>query len=514
MELSEQMRKMHQKLSQQLSARSTASAESTEEFPVDRRNQQLVPVLGMEKEFYLDITSDWYSKGTGTLEGIGKNDNGEPVCYVWVMGEVTAYNTNDGGVNFIEETTLTTDETPVRGKVNRTLAQNYADAFVKIYDIERQIFGEEPTEMIYDADTRIEDMGYLSDTAGIVNLIFFDIEHKGKGADTYGYFWSRDLLPNGEDFNKIWDAPYPDEYLIFKCSNEGNYLYINSYLSHDTGSMYDVIAHEFQHSISCNMKGLKQDLPDEGNNLFFAEMMSVAAEDLVFMAFPEITYSSPLYLDNYIPNFQTAYLKNGLEINAAESPLFYCADTMFINWLTRTYGVRLIKEILHNPYFDWEEILDAVKTVSGKIETQESLLRDFATSCFLGMDTENRGWFTSKPPVASDDECYCASQSYGYPLISYKLIGTNNKTTSGFQKDAADGVYNRKFPQDDDSYGNVYYKGFKIYDTNVIANLRPYGMMMHYIGYIKDSGDAVLYFSSDTNPSSDEKMYLVVYFKK
>lgn len=489
-------------------------------FPVDYRNKQINPVVGTtQKEFYLDVETEdaklqWYSKGTATLQAIGRNAQGKAICYAWVLGEVKGYDAA-GNELYTEETSFTEEETAPIGKVNRKLAQAYADAFVKIYDLDTTLMGNPPNKVFYDTEgnpNSLVDIDYLSDTSSIINLLFWDVRHQKEYATIAGYYWIKDLFPKKEDAKTITGtAPSPDSYTTY--SNAGNYLYINAYLSNDTGNILTTIAHEFQHMISRNMKGIENRTDTElgeANSTIFEEMMSVGTEDFVFMFFPEIHFNSDTGI-MYLPDYESLYHINGFEVSGdlvnQLYNLHYGAGFTFAAWFMRKFGVGTMYEITHNQKVDLDGILTGINKCTTTTETIESLLKQYAYD-LLPLKSETV-FSKPSPSLAPDNPHYCTAQSYGYPLIALNLKGTNNKDTTGFDETSEE--WKRKFNPPDAEYGECSTPGITCFDSNTIANLRPYGLMIHSVGQILDgSTPATLEFSSDSIPSPSEKMYLVL----
>ena len=187
------------------------------------------------------------------------------------------------------------------------------------------------------------------------------------------------------------------------------------------------------------------------------------------------------------------YLYNGIEYNHAMSELVYGSAFSFIGWLMRTYSVATMVSIAQNEYLDWEGIVKGVNALTdenGKhySESIESLLRDYSAACIRGMKasaSQEELFFTARAPSEEGKGVYCREENYGYPLIDIKIKGLNTAESTGFQ----------------------------LYDANQVADLRPYGMMLHNVGSTTSDDDTVLTFSSDSEPSPMEKLYLVIICK-
>ena len=516
MQLAELTRRQMEKLHSSSARAAGDNNTLTNHTPTDRTKKFNI---GDTKHFYLDIDVDYarqvitkWSEGDASLEAIGKNADGETICYVWVLGEVTIHKEDDSTET--EETTLTTEANPEKGKVNRALAEEYASEFVKIYDLDKTIFGDEPTKVRYDAGNDLKDMKYLSETGTIINLLFYDIEGKKADATLCGFYWSKDLYPNDKDYTEITGYVYSRE-IVAIYSNEGNYLYINAYMSDKTGSMLTTIVHEFQHMLQENMKSLAINQPFPETT--FDEMMSVAAEDLMFMFFPKITYKTETAM-HYMKLCVNDYLSNGIEYNPAKGSLYYGTGYSFAGWVMRKYGIAAIREASWCEDRNWDSIvtgINAVKAQDVPTQNEETILRDYAATCITGMVPVTKEqpyvYFTSTASTdPSQENYYCSSQSYGYPLTRIYTNSRNDITSTGFETTSPE--YLRKTEGLDLSeFGRIELSGFEYYDANQIADLRPYGMMLHDIGKPTGTGAVTLNFSSDSSPSPDEKMYLVVY---
>lgn len=527
MQLSEISRKQSQERKYQASAsRSAVTPIELIDRTLDENGNTKTFSLGHKKDFYLDVVLndneeiDWWSKGEGSLEAIGKNENDEVICYVWVLGEVEAYN-KDGSIKFKEESTLTEDESVKQGKINRQLAQNYADAFVKIYNLDKTIFGDIPTKAFCQGnEDKLDDMKYLSETGSVINLIFYDIENKKDDATICGFYWGgRDLYPNSTHYYELTGNSYKTNDIV-NYSNEGNFMYINSYMSDKTGSMYTTIVHEFQHMIQQQMKGLAVS-PFVPPDAEFNEMLSVAAEDLSFMYFPEITYKTETAIRSYLPAAQVKYLYNGFEVNKEMANLYYGTGFSLAAWFMRKYSPAHLSAASRNTSRGLNAFIEAIKSIDGESVTIESLLKDYSTTCILGMNEKPQDTGITLHAVAENTKesanyntneykYYCEEENYGYPLINIFLVGKNNATTTGFKEDTES--YKRKFNGVDlSTFGELILSGFTKYASNHVANIRPYGMMLHDIGKIEsDTKDTRLTFSSDEVPSASEKLYLVI----
>ncbi len=285
-------------------------------------------------------------------------------------------------------------------------------------------------------------------------------------------------------------------------------------MSDPAGSMYTTIVHEFQHMLQQNMKCIK--LNGAEPETTFNEMFSVAAEDLAFMFFPQITLTTQAAINFMWDNINN-YVYNGIECNSKMGYLYYGTGFSFAGWFMRRYGVVAMKNAANNDYLGLESIIQGINATKPAVtQTAESLLKDYAVACIRGMDEkplENGKIFNAIAPVAATDAIYCTTQSYGYPLIAINLEGKNNSETLGFTQAVDPDVWSQKFTTTypANKFGEIILTGFKKYCSNQVADLRPYGMMLHSIGRTKEAADVTLTFSSDSEPSASEKMYLVIY---
>ena len=152
-------------------------------------------------------------------------------------------------------------------------------------------------------------------------------------------------------------------------------------------------------------------------------MMSVAAEDLMFMFFPKITYKTETAM-NYMKECVTDYLYNGIEYNPAKGFLYYGTGYSFAGWVMRQYGIAAIREASWCKDRNWASIVTGINAVKDKdmpTQTEETILRDYAATCIKGMVSVSKQqpyvYFTNTASTdPSQTDYYCSSQSYGYPL--------------------------------------------------------------------------------------------------
>jgi hypothetical protein len=211
-------------------------------------------------------------------------------------------------------------------------------------------------------------------------------------------------------------------------------------------------------------------------------------------------------------------LYNGIEYNPAKGFLYYGTGYSFAGWVMRQYGIAAIREASWCKDRNWASIVTGINAVKDKeipTQTEETILRDYAATCIKGMFPVTKQqpyvYFTSTASTdPSQEKYYCKSQNYGYPLTRIYTNSRNDISSTGFETTSPE--YQRKIAGLDLSqFGCIELRGFEKYDANQIADLRPYGMMLHELGRPTGTGAVTFKFSSDSIPSPDEKMYLVVY---
>jgi len=108
-------------------------------------------------------------------------------CYVWV---VDAYYSDTAG--FVS--------------ITSAQAHAMAEKFDAVYELERNICGEELDQMYYytGSEWAFEDMSVLSDTGTMVNIVITDIENDGDASGSAnpraGYFHTKDYCPSAEEY--------------------------------------------------------------------------------------------------------------------------------------------------------------------------------------------------------------------------------------------------------------------------------------------------------------------------
>lgn len=376
------------------------------------------------KYLYLDDSTQYEA----TLRAKGSN------CLVWVVNEYYDVSVNGD-------------------KINSTIAKTLATEFDMIYQLVREVFGEE-SEVILDAGN----ISTASDTGSMVNIVIYDIDgdySSSQKGGVFGFFWAKDYYPQS----------------VFRNSNIGKYFYVDSYFSHKSETskkeMYSTLVHEFQHMINFNQKFIKHN-GNLSSPTWYNEMLSMMAEDMMQQ---KLGISNDLILNSRLPKFCEGYYLSGITdwLDGDGVYYSYAVNAIFGAYLARAYGgAKLAYEMSHNNSVGFQSIIQAIKASTGETVTEEELLRDFAhnivspsASCALNKDLAE-----SKP-----NNNY--AKDYKFPL---KAVDVHSYRWAGGT-------------------------GPKLFHGNRQKEIRPYGIVLHDIGTVNN-----ISFSSYVN--SNAKVYL------
>lgn len=282
-----------------------------------------------------------------------------------------------------------------------------------------------------------------------VNIVIFDIYGDYKDTQmggVFGYF-------HGKDY-------YPYE----SHTNYGKYFYIDSYFSHGSENfkkeIYSTLVHEFQHMINWNQKRVKYGQVSE---TWYNEMLSLIAEDMM---------QSKLGISNVLvsryKSFCEGYYLSGITDWLYGDHVYYsyAMAAVFGAYLTRNYGgAQLVKNISQNGLANFPSITAA----TGK--SIEDLIKGFVEAVSL----PNGGLNKDAPtPITYS--------GYNYPMGAINLYSV--------------------------SWGSGH-RGPALAGYNAQHSLRPYGFMLHSVGYANGAGTVKLSFSS--RPNNDTRLCVYTY---
>ena len=399
------------------------------------------------------VNSSNYTKRSATLQA--KKGN----CYIWVLND-----------NF-------TDKTASGDKITQTKAVELAEKFDSMYDLIKEVFGEESDEII--SVYGFNDISTACDTGTKVNIVVYDIEDDyttGQASGVAGYFWPK-------DYYIATDTPTSRDDVL-PLSNEGKYFYVDSgFLNEYPDMIYSTLAHEFQHMINFGQKTMKsmetatKQSDIVSSSTWSNEMMSMVCEDMIQQHLGISAADSPI---SRLIFFAQGYYNSGLTdwLLGNDVAYSYAGAYAFGAYLARNYGgTSLIKQIATNKYVDQEAITQALKSnkaTSG--ETFESVFKKYPQALVLNkspkgvtVPTFNKsvnGIGGAMPKINLFDELIIEGKAY-----SIKPVLLSPKSTSR-------------------------------------VNLRPYGFTLHSVGSLNSAGTVNITFSSPVN--ENEKIYLLV----
>ncbi len=440
--------------------------------------------VGDSKSLYLDVNSSLsrFEKSKTYLRAKGKH------CNVWVA-----------------EGCYTTAQSCFK-QINSSIADMIADKFDAIYELVREVYGEESDEIWYYTNSfQKYPMKYLSDTGTKVNIVVYDVA-KDYGTNSpsgiVGYFFAKDFFPNEADISRLGYS-YPYSWNVYNYSNEGKYFYIDSYYAvYYLNMVFSTLAHEFQHMILYGNKYMNYSVYP---STWFNEMMSMICEDMMQEFLDIDDKDSP---KGRLPMFERGYDTVGLEYLQSSSKLVlqsYADTYAFGAWLVRNFGgTKLIKRLSKSPYIDVSAVIDAVNHVNGKNHktnaayTINDLMELYIQAC-LCTDAEQRAGnmnlssFAKVPATYSSKSFTTESGSYVEYDYPFTPINLWNLSTIGMPN----------YP--------IYYKydGPKIFQYDYNCDLRPYGIVLTKVGSIKE-GTTKIDVNLNDSGLSTQKLFLVI----
>ncbi len=475
------------------SSRSVSLSRSVNSSPVTISN---FTVGKLTKPIYIDYTYDLdsYKEASATLQAIGydggytdedSNVTSDAVCLVWVID------------NYFSESGTSSGDV-----INSTVAHSLARKFAKYYSLEREIFGEESDYLINSSgylDTT--SMKYNSKTGNFVNIVVYDIGDdygKEKQTGVVGYFYSKDYFETGSYSSSS----------VLNYTNAGKYFYIDSpFCNYDSNRTYSgtgdvsdtaitTLFHEFQHMIDFNNK----DLNNLSSATWYNEMLSMLAEDVLATQL-EIQDSDDAAWNVRMPTYNKYYYSSALDEYRSSDYAIYSYSTAYAlgAYVARNYGgIKLIEEMSKNSYVNFESILKAIETVSGKSLSGLQLYKEVIAASVFRDGVKNSS-------------------------TTYSFASTNNLPTFYKEQSASYSGTNLTLPKISifsDDYGFSYnsksstsYCGPLIMQSGIVSSegLRGHCFNIHYAGSVKSNGDVTLNFTSSSgNFDSNEQILIFV----
>lgn len=259
--------------------------------------------VGETKEIYVDNNTNisTFVQKSATLRAVGT------YCYVWVVDD---FYSSTAGEN----------------KVDSAIAQEYADAFDKMYPMITNVFGKESDKICYYYDDDWRNMENYSSTGTKINIVVYDIGNdyslsKNQQCGIVGYFYAKDYIYN-----------YSEKGIT---SNNGKYFYIDSgYANSNFDTTISTLAHEFQHMVNYNQKTVLNDGLTSGQ--WYNEMLSMLCEDMMQEHLGIKDEDSPKARTKV---FNAYYYYSGIsEYNSDNQICSYATAFSFGSFIARNFG--------------------------------------------------------------------------------------------------------------------------------------------------------------------------------
>ena len=388
---------------------SASSARAAASEPARKAHRIEEVPFESKKTFFLSEYKDASVKKSATLYAVNE------ICNVWIVD----------------------DEKHIPQSKRKEVAETYAQKFAKMHPVVCKVFGKESDLIYVTSEGDFASMNEFSETGTKVNIVMYDLYNDGISGKVIGMFSNRDYFKNGLTVsgNEI------------DSSNEGKYLYIDSYLAtKNLEYTLSTIAHEFQHMINFSVKAMNQQASDSN----FNEMLSMLCEDMM----QEYLNVQDAYTPkNRLRRFLSHYYDAGIR-GQATSLQSYSNAYAFGAWLARQYGgAALIKEMMSNGKANNECIAAAVSAIEGRAFTFDDLFQEFIAACFDGeLSARNKD---APQTIRSED-------GYDYPMRNINLTEITNlgETMTIFENDAITEIA--------PSYG-IFLKTFGEIDGNTVT---------------------------------------------
>lgn len=402
--------------------------------------------VGETKEIYVDNNIDisTFVQKSATLRAVGT------YCYVWVVDD---FYSSTAGEN----------------KVDSAIAQEYADAFDKMYPMITNVFGNESDKIYYYSKWR--NMEDYSSTGTKINIVVYDIGNdyslsENQQCGIVGYFYAKDYIYN-----------YSEKGVT---SNNGKYFYIDSgYANSNFDTTISTLAHEFQHMVNYNQKTVSHYLT---SGQWYNEMLSMLCEDMMQEHLGIKDEDSPKARTKV---FNAYYYYSGIsEYNSDKQICSYATAFSFGSFIARNFGgAELVQKISKNSYVDNDSITNAVNSLNGEEYTYDDLFEKYLLALFGDSTyTHNKDAVCTLKYNSGD----YSSAPYEYPMTAYNIFGSEYS-----------------FPVNgEEYYGPAIFK----YNAKSVDLRGENGILIHRIGTFSGSSVSVS-FSSGTGA---EKIYLII----
>ncbi len=303
-------------------------------------------------------------------------------CYVWVSdGEIVDDQGNYSNTGKFGNFDITSATTNNDNKISLDQAEDLAEAFDSLYEIE--------TNLIGDSYNTNPDTSLFINPQAKISILVYDIGGDytaTQNAGTFGMFWGGDLYKTSAQDG----------------SNEMELLYVDSYFTDRVfTSVISTVAHEFEHMLYFVNKWIEQGIKTGAT--WYTEMGAMMAEDCLATYLNDQYDSFVISSDSTLgrlKNFNISYYSGGLGYWGSGDDVYtsYAISGIFGCWLQRNYGGKdLISYIVNNNATNETSITKAIQSC-GSSDTFIDAFRKFA----LSFAQPNATAFTLKKSTTAD----------------------------------------------------------------------------------------------------------------
>ena len=265
--------------------------------------------------------------------------------------------------------------------VNQDMVDTLGDKFLKkgldndIYDWETNIYGEEWGD---EASKKFPNLIGKTDE---ITILLTDIDNDNEPKEgAIGYFFAKDNMTDMEGSNK--EIMFYIDSVMY--ANQGNVDFWDT-TEKMPMEVISTLAHEFQHMISFYQKSILRG-GGKPTSTWLDETMSCATEYLLSSKIKtrtprEVSYedgsagTSPIS-QGFFPVFNK-YINDYTLTNWSSSPQQYGGAYAFGAYILQNYGgAKLLHNIMHNSYLDYNAILEGIRLSTNQTVSFEKLFND------------------------------------------------------------------------------------------------------------------------------------------
>jgi uncharacterized membrane protein len=296
------------------------------------------------------LASQYAVGNTKTFWGLNASSN-----FVSVSATLRASGTH--GNVWVADSNYSTSSASKDNKITLAQANAIATKFDLIYEAETPLFGFE-----YGGGLAASDPDYGgADGDPKIQILVYDIYGDYKTNQTggvFGYFYDVDEYSQSELGNSA-------------KSNEAEIFFIDAHFTDiSPDGIYSTLAHEFQHMINFNVKGVEQGLEA---GVWYNEMLSMLAEDVIdpLIGIPATNSGHPI--KSRIPDFLGYYNTAAPTVWQTGNSVYYsyANSYAFGAYLARNFGgAALIREIMENDAVDQASVTAALASTANPLRSQ------------------------------------------------------------------------------------------------------------------------------------------------